>query len=132
MIKAVPVSLALLDIQASPVSKVTRDFQAHRDFRVNQVRGVSQVSLSKVPRETEGAQDNLEKQEPQELQDLLVFQAETAQKETKESRVAQAFREKQDIRVTQEDLDFLDNPAFQVLMDRRVRRDCRASMASQV
>lgn len=130
--KVVLASLALQVIQVSLVSKVTRDFQVHRESRVSQERGGSQVSLLRALKESEEKQDNPEKEDPQEDQDPLVCQAETAKREKKETRVFLVSRESQDKRAILEFLDFLGNLAFQVLMDRRERGDCRVSLASQV
>ena len=47
------------------------------------------------------------KQDPQEHQDLLVFQADMDKRERKEIRVLPVSRERQVIRVTLEFLDFL-------------------------
>lgn len=58
--------------------------------------------------------------------------AETAKRETKETRVLLDFRGSRDIRVTLEFLGFLDHLAFQVLMDCKERGDYRVSLASQV
>lgn len=130
--KVVLVSLALQVIQVFLVSKVTRDFQVHRESRVSQERGGSQVSLWRALKEREERQDNLEKQDPREDQGPLVCQAEMAKREKKETRVFLVSRERRDKRAILVLLDFLDNLAFQVLMDKRERGDCRVSLASQV
>lgn len=66
------------------------------------------------------------------MQDLLVFQADMAKRERKETRVILDSRENRDKRATLDCLDFLVNLVFQVLMDRRERGDYKVSLASQV
>ncbi len=60
--KVVLASLALQVIQVSLVSRVTRDLEAHRDARVSQANGGSQVFLNRALKEKGEKQDNQEKQ----------------------------------------------------------------------
>lgn len=94
-------------IQEYLVSRVTKDFLGFLGFKGSLEKSGCQAWVKSALKEREEKQDGLEKQEPRELQDQLVFQVEMGPRVIRGTKGGLVSKERRDRKVIQEAQDFL-------------------------